>query len=88
MVRLRHSKCSGRNKRQRESAWRRDGGQRVLSGAGRVKAGFGGRGILGIDQVLVVEWSLDFLTFPLRRARMNPAVRDGLGLGELIFGMI
>lgn len=88
MVRLRHSKRSGRNKGQRESARSGDGGQCALGGAGGVKAGFRGCGILGIDQELVVEWSLGFLSFPLRTARMNAAVREGLGLGELIFGMI
>lgn len=88
MVRLRHSKCSGRHKRQGESAWRRDGGQRALSGAGGVKAGFRGQRILGIDQVLVVQRSLSCLGFPLRTARINTAVREGLGLGELIFGIL
>lgn len=88
MVRLRHSKSSGRNKRQRESARRRDSGQCALGGAGGVKAGFRGCGILGIDQELVVEWNLGFLSFPLRTARMNATVREILGLGELIFGMI
>lgn len=88
MVRLRHSKCSGRNKWQRESAWWRDGGQRALGRAGGVKAGFRGSGILGIDQELVVERSLGFLSFPLRTARMNASVREGLGLGELLFGII
>lgn len=62
--------------------------QCALSIAWRVDTRFRGSSVLGVDQEFGVDWSLGFFIFPLRTARMKAAVWEGLGLGDLIFGII